>query len=255
MGFVLENTNTISSRLSYLYSLKGIDTNKKGWYLSVVDSMKSAGLLVFDDNKSRAYNGHVIDGHIKRPPKSGLSFEWIDRYCKYFNCSADYIMGYIEAPNHDQKTVEELTGLSQESAAVLLNKSNNVAYILDNLLSAFDSKTADLKIIRTKNLQRSFWHYLYNYFGMGYDFQHDIFLSPLFKYWNDHRLNDVLSEIVGVDSAELEEWKNSVLNNSRGSLTEYEYQDRNFNALFKSYSDYYLMGIFRTLVELHNLEE
>lgn len=254
MSFVSKNINTVSSRLLSLYASKGIDTNKKGWYLPVADSMKKAGLLDFSDDAKRAYTGHVIEGHLKRPPKTGLSFEWIDRYCRYFKCSADYIMGYIETPTHEQKTVTELTGVSKTSAAVLLDKTNHVSDVVDNLLLYFNSKSTDLQTIRAKNLQRSFWENLYSYIN-GSSFVYDTFLNPLFEYWNNHTLDDALEDFFELSPSEKESWKKSLLNIPHTSLTEYEYKDRNFNAVFQSFKDFCLMGVFRSLISLNAINE
>lgn len=50
---------------------------------------------------------------------SSMDYKSISAYCKYFKCSADYLLGYIPLPTHENTDIESYTGLSNESIECL----------------------------------------------------------------------------------------------------------------------------------------
>lgn len=60
--------------------------------------------------------------------------EFLDWYCRYFGCSADFLMGYIDTPTHEEKALEDLTALSGTSCRALLEKECVIIRALDLLL-------------------------------------------------------------------------------------------------------------------------
>ena len=60
--------------------------------------------------------------------------EFLDWYCRYFGCSADFLMGYIDTPTHEEKVLKDLTALSDASCRALLKKEGAIIRALDLLL-------------------------------------------------------------------------------------------------------------------------
>lgn len=76
----------------------------------------------------------AIEDHIKGKVNS-LKWDWIDTYCRFFNCSADYLMGYIEQPTHEITDINKQSGLSRKAIRkLLLNKE--VALVTNSLLES-----------------------------------------------------------------------------------------------------------------------
>lgn len=63
-----------------------------------------------------------------------IKAEFLDYYCRYFGCSADFLMGYIDTPTHEEKTLKDLTALSDTSCRALLEKEGVIIRALDLLL-------------------------------------------------------------------------------------------------------------------------
>lgn len=85
----------------------------------------------------------VIDkyrGQIRRDLKNGLprTGERVIWYCNLFNCSADFIMGFSDTPNYEQKNIKELTGLSDPVCRTLLKKDGMVMPTLNELIPDID---------------------------------------------------------------------------------------------------------------------
>lgn len=74
---------------------------------------------------------------ISRDIKNGspLKVEFLDWYCRFFNCSADYLMGYIDTPTHEEKSMKELTGLAPGATKILVDKYPIVIDALNDLLT------------------------------------------------------------------------------------------------------------------------
>lgn len=77
---------------------------------------------------------------ISRDIKNGspLKVEFLDWYCRFFNCSADYLMGYLDTPTHEEKGIQELTGLNGSASRSLLKKDYAVITSLNVLLTGLD---------------------------------------------------------------------------------------------------------------------
>lgn len=112
--------------LKCLYSLNNIDINKRGWAKLVTEDMFDKGILEYDsDNnvdsrsKQRTYIQRVLHDHIKKSSAENISGNWLTKYCTYFDCSADYLMGYIEKPTQADTDISKETGLTVEAIAAL----------------------------------------------------------------------------------------------------------------------------------------
>ena len=112
--------------LKCLYSFNNIDINTRGWAKLVTEDMFDKGILEYDsDNnpdsrsKQRTYIKRVLQGHIKIFSAENISGDWLTKYCMYFDCSADYLMGYIENPTQAYTDICKKTGLTVEAIAAL----------------------------------------------------------------------------------------------------------------------------------------
>lgn len=61
------------------------------------------------------------------------SISWIQKYCKFFGCSADYLLGYIDKPTHEITDINKASGLSTAAIQKLLD-NQETKIITDNLL-------------------------------------------------------------------------------------------------------------------------
>ena len=117
-------------RLEHLMTAAGYDVTKRGTDRKLSKAMHAASCLPVNEKismdatdaaelleKSIDNNRKVIGTHRKAaaPP----STEWIMAYCKFFRCSADYLLGYIDGPTHEAVEIERETGLSEASVDVL----------------------------------------------------------------------------------------------------------------------------------------
>lgn len=119
---ILGNTNPIifGKRLEFLMKLDDIDITKRGASGILSKRLYERGIIAYNDqtgdDKARANQRDntrkTIEEHRKMDSAEKLSGEWIFRYCKYFDCSADFLFGKIELPTHENSDIAQLTGLS-----------------------------------------------------------------------------------------------------------------------------------------------
>lgn len=102
---------------------------------------------------------------ISRDIKNGspLKVEFLDWYCRFFNCSADYLMGYIDTPTHEEKGIQELTGLDPEAVKTLLRKHPEVIMGLNDLLLDIEAPGIEYKPGSISFLKRGLLYRLHNY--------------------------------------------------------------------------------------------
>lgn len=90
--------------------------------------------------------------------------EFLDWYCRYFGCSADFLMGYIDTPTHEEKVLKDLTALSDASCRALLKKEGAIIRALDLLLPDIQ-KVRSYDPIRNENIDSERELDKYNLFG------------------------------------------------------------------------------------------
>lgn len=56
-----------------------------------------------------------IQKHLNSDDTRTLQGEFVSAYCKFFNCSADYLFGYIDLPTHADTDIQKKTGLSEHA--------------------------------------------------------------------------------------------------------------------------------------------
>lgn len=104
-----------------------------------------------------------IHDHLGFSDCANVSVAWIKCYCDFFNCSADYLLGYIDLPTHQNTDVQKVTGLSDAAIKQLNILSNSNAIELRNNVSTLS--------------------YLIEYIPFSFDLLQKITVF-LFKYWD-----------------------------------------------------------------------
>lgn len=124
--------------LIHLYQLKGIDTSissrgrgrDAGWATGVATEMFNLGLLEFNDKrlgadaegeriKQKNSTARRLQEHLKVASAENISGKWLSIYCGYFECSCDYLMGYIEKLTYQDTDIYKETGLEENSIRTL----------------------------------------------------------------------------------------------------------------------------------------
>lgn len=57
--------------------------------------------------------------NIKNGKTTNITVDTLQKLTKYFNCSADYILGIIKHPTHEKTDIHEVTGLSDQAIDTL----------------------------------------------------------------------------------------------------------------------------------------
>lgn len=131
-----------TERLALLSSQKGIEFKEmKNLPRILARRIVESGVIPVHEFEDKGYVLENTRQKIARDINNGypLKVEFLDWYCRYFNCSADYLMGYIDTPTHEVKEVQELTGLNHGAVETLLCKHPEVINTLNDLLEDIES--------------------------------------------------------------------------------------------------------------------
>ena len=123
------------NRLAFLCSQKGIKYKDiKNLPLALARELVDSEIIPpIGTRKDRIENARQkITRDIKN--EFPIKAEFLDCYCRYFGCSADFLMGYIDTPTHEEKVLKDLTALSDTSCRALLEKKKKIIRALDLLL-------------------------------------------------------------------------------------------------------------------------
>lgn len=215
-----------NDRLKYLYKLKGINVSEenRGWAQECAKSFFCMRIIEYsthpDSTEVKQINdvGRQLRRHINRedPP----DIVWIKRYCAFFDCSADYLLGLQDAPRKDILSASEITGLSYQSIKVLekISDKENKSYIhqnekdinmLDTILSSYYAPIVNDAPANSSysTIFRYMWYYIHseNYVTMIDNDETDyIYAYPQ----ND----DYLSQQIPIKDIMPEYAKNNILN-------------------------------------------
>lgn len=124
-----------AERLEFLCAQKGITyKDRKNLPRALAVAMVDSGIVpcVTDRGYEIENTRQKIRGDLEKD--SARTVDHLDLYCRYFGCSADFLMGYIDTPTHEEKTLEDLTALSGTSCRALLEKEKKIIRALDLLL-------------------------------------------------------------------------------------------------------------------------
>lgn len=83
------------------------------------------------DKESVRYTADIINRHLSDSQLPDR--KWLDIYCRYFKCSANYLMGYIGQPTQKTTDICKETGLSQSAAELLQTWNKNNPDWISNL--------------------------------------------------------------------------------------------------------------------------
>lgn len=72
-----------------------------------------------------------IQHHLNSDDTKKLQGEFAEAYCKFFECSSDYLFGFISSPTHAITDIKKETGLS-EHAIEWLQELNKTSHITDS---------------------------------------------------------------------------------------------------------------------------
>ena len=129
---------TFGERLEKLMIEDGIDiAKKKGADTELASRMLARGCLSFYVNEyyqARNSARTQIGRHRNAISASSLEGKWLKAYCDYFNCSADYLFGYIDLPTHVDTDIQKETGLSADSINFLKTHKTIYPPVLNKLL-------------------------------------------------------------------------------------------------------------------------
>ena len=143
IGF--QNPNFIfGERLRYLFSNAGYDVSKKGWRIQVAKAFFALGIVKYQSEnlKGKENNNLARQIHSHCSMKDGKVPEtvWICRYCQFFCCSADYLLGIIDRPTHEHEDIGSVTGLSDCAIDEIMNMSDIETMVLDVFLKKKEDK-------------------------------------------------------------------------------------------------------------------
>ena len=108
----IKNADALSELLHESGILKYTTENREGRPMSKSDCLR---------NRARTISSHLND-----PTFTKISSEWLKIYCDFFGCSADYLLGYIDLPTHDETNIYNHTGLSEDAIDKLYCLYNTV---------------------------------------------------------------------------------------------------------------------------------
>lgn len=85
-----------------------------------------------------------INNHLHYP--DSMSQKYIKAYCIIFDCSADYLLGFIDLPTHENQSVYEITGLDNSTIDELSNLPISEKHIIDAM---FGRTSGSMTLIKT----------------------------------------------------------------------------------------------------------
>ncbi len=75
-----------------------------------------------------------IQNHLNSDDTRSLKGEFVNAYCIFFGCSADYLFGYIDLPTHSDTDIQNETGLSADNIHFLKVYKSIYQAVLNKLL-------------------------------------------------------------------------------------------------------------------------
>lgn len=119
----------LSGRLLKLFKDHGYDVEKDCHAISKLTSDMELSGLVLPKGGYDAIHRHVFND------VNDVDITWLHFYCKFFECSADYIIGDIDQPTHETTDVYSKTGLSFSAAKKLLEADKDTQILFDRLIA------------------------------------------------------------------------------------------------------------------------
>lgn len=132
--------NTFGSRLIYLYDYFGLLIDGKIDFTKVANDLYDKHLREYSiscedkakNDSSRLKNtADTLRKHLDITSGENISGLWLNIYCKYFHCSCDYLMGYINRPTQINTDIALQIGLS-DAAIDTLRVLNDTLHVSNN---------------------------------------------------------------------------------------------------------------------------
>lgn len=140
-----KDLSTSGGRLAYLFNTNNYDLDK-GDLRKAIRKMYIDGVLEFSpvekdktDSKETAalkeknqHDADITNAYnqiIRHLNNKKIEVDWLVRYCKFFNCSADYLLGIIESPLNE-------TGLSLESISKLKRSDADTRELFSDMIES-----------------------------------------------------------------------------------------------------------------------
>lgn len=132
-----------------------------------------------DDEPSTIYGRAIgsiekkIQKHLNSNDAEKLQGEFVIAYCKFFECSADYLFGKIECKTHDDEFIHSKTGLSEiailelrqlHARTVVFREDNYDLDIINALIEQLNHKNNSVLhwltiYLYSKGLEKDLWYY------------------------------------------------------------------------------------------------
>lgn len=117
-----------------------------------------------------------ITGQVRKHAKldfinNNISSNYLNAYCRFFNCSADYFLGYIDSFTHESTDISKITGLNEKSIRYLKH-NKDISVLINQLLNHCTDQLHDLAQLLIDSIN--------NIPGFDFDFE-------LFKLTNNIR--------------------------------------------------------------------
>ncbi|MBO5146239.1 MAG: hypothetical protein J6C19_12015 [Lachnospiraceae bacterium] len=101
-----------------------------------------------------------IASHLK--PNCNPKMEFIKEYCDFFQCEADFLLGYIDFPTHKTQNVYEATGLNEKALhelnmIQLTDRNENSITLFPSELFAKMNSNGELTLEEQKQMEEIFF--------------------------------------------------------------------------------------------------
>ena len=99
---------------------------------------------------------------------SSMTYEMISVYCKFFHCSADYLLGFIDMPTHAHTDISSYTGLSDNAinALHLMKTGADNALWYNTELETLNFILENIRRVQKLNKGVGFTDSILNYIGL-----------------------------------------------------------------------------------------
>lgn len=131
---VEKDINTFGGKLYRLFLEKGYDLESQNSHAlrRLEKDMLEKGLITSDyDLRSQLSKDVKLS-----VPYPDISTSTLRMYCEFLNCSADYLLGFIDYPTHSITDINKATGLTSDAIKNLITiKTDNYSDLFNYLLS------------------------------------------------------------------------------------------------------------------------
>ena len=167
--------DTLGSRLIYLYDKAGLLKDGLIDFTGVAKDLykKELRAYSYDADKKTKYDqtkntADKLRKDLYKDSCDDISGTWLNIYCRFFNCSCDFLMGYIKYPSHENTSIARVTGLSDTTINILARDLSLCGYLhLADILNATIGKIKTAKKGSPSNAWCNFFIDLRTYLNIG----------------------------------------------------------------------------------------